>query len=165
MEEKEGGDEDPLAPRERPQVVHGETEKIKVGCGKNLYLTCNSDGDSLFEVFGQLGKPGGCVMSFSEATARLISLSLRAGVDPEEIIKQLKGIRCPEPKFHGDGEMIYSCADAIAKSMERYLNHNGRSIDVDFDKGNCPECPDCGAMLVFQEGCAVCEECGYSKCS
>jgi len=57
-EGKEEGDEDPLGPRERPQVVHGETEKIKVGCGKNLYLTCNSDGDSLFEVFAQLGKPG-----------------------------------------------------------------------------------------------------------
>ncbi len=25
-------------------------------------------------------------------------------------------------------------------------------------------CPDCGSTLWYQEGCASCRECGYSKC-
>ncbi|MBS1263098.1 MAG: Vitamin B12-dependent ribonucleoside-diphosphate reductase [Methanonatronarchaeales archaeon] len=164
--DEKSADDASLGPRERPDIVTGETEKLKVGCGKNLYLTCNTDGEGLFEVFAQLGKSGGCVVSLTEANTRLISLALRAGVASEEIIKQLKGIRCPEPMFDGDGGMIYSCADAIAKSMERFVAsvHDGQLRITDFDKGRCPECPDCGAMLVFKEGCAVCEACGYSKC-
>lgn len=26
-------------------------------------------------------------------------------------------------------------------------------------------CPDCGTTLWFEEGCATCHTCGYSKCS
>ncbi|MCH7835299.1 MAG: vitamin B12-dependent ribonucleotide reductase, partial [Chloroflexi bacterium] len=25
-------------------------------------------------------------------------------------------------------------------------------------------CPDCGALLAYQEGCLVCRTCGYNKC-
>ncbi len=25
-------------------------------------------------------------------------------------------------------------------------------------------CPDCGSTLFYQEGCANCQSCGYSKC-
>lgn len=164
--EERAAPDDQLGPRERPEVVTGETEKVKVGCGKSLYLTCNTDGESLFEVFAQLGKSGGCINSFTEANARLISLALRAGVDAEEIIRQLRGIRCPSPKFNGENNMLYSCADAIASSMERFVTREDDaqlSLNL-FEQGSCPECPDCGAMLAFKEGCAVCETCGYSKC-
>jgi cytochrome c5 len=27
------------------------------------------------------------------------------------------------------------------------------------------QCPDCGGMLVYQEGCLICHSCGYTKCS
>ena len=32
------------------------------------------------------------------------------------------------------------------------------------DMGHAPECPDCGNMLEFSEGCMLCRSCGYSKC-
>ncbi|NQU99725.1 MAG: hypothetical protein HQ538_03220, partial [Parcubacteria group bacterium] len=32
------------------------------------------------------------------------------------------------------------------------------------DMGHAPECPDCGNMLEFSEGCILCRSCGYSKC-
>ena len=31
--------------------------------------------------------------------------------------------------------------------------------------GWAPECPKCGTMLQFQEGCMTCRGCGYSKCA
>ncbi len=32
------------------------------------------------------------------------------------------------------------------------------------DYGHAPVCPDCSAMLKFEEGCLKCTTCGYSKC-
>jgi ribonucleoside-diphosphate reductase alpha chain len=49
----------------------------------------------------------------------LISLALRAGINQDEIIYQLKGIRCPSPTL-AEGGAVLSCADAIAKALENY---------------------------------------------
>jgi ribonucleoside-diphosphate reductase alpha chain len=32
------------------------------------------------------------------------------------------------------------------------------------DMGSVPVCPNCSSMLIMQEGCMKCGECGYSKC-
>ena len=82
-----------LLPRPRPDVTTGVTEKVRIGCG-NLYITVNYDEKGICEVFTSTGKSGGCP-SQSEATARLVSVGIRSGIDPQEIIQQLKGIRCP----------------------------------------------------------------------
>ena len=60
--------------------------------------------------------------SQTEATGRLISTAVRAGVDVESIIEQLRGIRCPKPAFQ-DGSLVFSCSDAIAKALERYIRN------------------------------------------
>ena len=109
-----------LTPRERPEVVRGCTQKMTTGCG-NLYVTVNEDDRGIFELFTAMGKAGGCASSQAEAISRLVSLALRAGVDPEAIIKQLSGVRCPSPAWK-DGEMILSCADAIARALKRYVS-------------------------------------------
>ncbi|MBM4466650.1 MAG: vitamin B12-dependent ribonucleotide reductase [Chloroflexi bacterium] len=156
-----------LAPRPRPVVTKGATEKIALGCNRTLYVTINEDDEGLCEVFLHMGKSGGCTASQSEAIGRLISLALRSGIETEAIIRQLKGIRCPSPSWHNGGSAL-SCSDAIAKSIERYTGgRSGNPKERVIVKGMpdiSPECPECGAILEPGEACVVCRSCGYSEC-
>lgn len=110
--------------KERPDVVTGETRKIKTGCG-NLYVTINSIDDQPFEVFATMGKSGGCSTSHLEGISRVITLALSSGVDIFKLIKHLKGIRCPAPIKTKDGEIL-SCSDAIAKALEAYAQQHSK---------------------------------------
>ncbi len=116
-----------LTPRTRPDVTMGVTEKVKIGCG-NLYITVNSDENGICEVFTNLGRAGGCP-SQSEATSRLISIALRAGIDIAEIIEQLRGIRC-HSTLRQKGLKVLSCPDAIGRALERYMNFNVDHKDI-----------------------------------
>lgn len=156
-----------LAPRARPSVTRGSTEKIILGCGRTLYVTVNTDDDGLCETFLQMGKGGGCTAAHSEALGRLVSLALRSGLDTAAIVRQLKGIRCPSPSWHNGGPTL-SCPDAVAKALEHAMQREGELAHDATERGApdmCPECPECGAMVEFLEGCAVCRACGYSQCS
>lgn len=159
-----------IEPRPRPSVTLGRTEKIQTGCG-NLYITINSDEQGLCEVFTQMGKSGGCASSQSEALSRMISVSLRAGVDPQAIIKHLRGIRCPSPAWAQGGKVL-SCADAVGIAMEHYLEwmETGHASAIVSKNGDQLDnlsgaCPECGGSLEHESGCAVCRACGYSKCA
>ncbi|OGP78429.1 MAG: ribonucleoside-diphosphate reductase, adenosylcobalamin-dependent [Deltaproteobacteria bacterium RBG_16_49_23] len=176
-------------PRARRDVIHGSTWKIRTGCG-NIYVTVNEDEDGrLFEIFNQIGKAGGCAASQSEALGRLVSLAFRSNIEPEDIIRQLKGISCHMPVWHQNGKVL-SCSDAVAKAIEwhnqkmraqrggviekevptnppevgtarnRERKNSPQGMDSVFLRGACPEC---GGPLIFEEGCVKCF-CGYSDC-
>jgi len=147
-----------IVPRPRPRMTKGLTERIQTGCGK-LYVTVNSDGEGVCEVFAQMGKTGGCASSQIEAAGRLVSLALRSGIQPDAIIKQLIGIRCPSPSWQ-NGKMVLSCPDAMAQ----VLKHITRST-YDEKEALPSACPECGATMAHEEGCLICHECGFSKCS
>jgi len=146
-----------VEPRPRPEKTTGTTERVNTGCG-HLYVTVNSDEYGFCEVFGQMGKAGGCAYSQIEAMGRLISLALRSGVRVESIVKQLMGIRCPSPVWQ-NGDQILSCADGVA----RVLNHMAGS-KVDPPKDEMGACPECGASVEHEGGCIVCRSCGFSRC-
>ncbi len=161
------------APRPRPKITKGFTEKIRTGCG-NLYVTINEDEYGLCEIFMQMGKSGGCPASQNEAIARLISLALRSGIGIESILEQLRHIRCPMPTWD-EGIPVHSCADAIAIVLDRYikkeLNTKQERLDLVVtsngaanSNGMPAQCPECGEVLVFSEGCVSCKCCGYTKC-
>jgi len=156
-------------PRPRPNRTQGSTERITTGCG-NLYVTINEDEEGLCEVFTAMGKAGGCAASQLEAIGRLISLSLRAGVDAQSIQKHLRGISCPS-KGWGNGGSVLSCADGIGIAIEHYLaaRKTGVSTDeISKTSGKLENlvgaCPDCGSAVEHESGCVVCRICGYSKC-
>ncbi len=114
-----------IAPRPRPDITTGFTEKVRIGCG-NLYITVNYDEHGICEVFTNTGRAGGCP-SQSEATSRLVSVALRSGIDAKSIVEQLKGIRCPSTIRQKDLKVL-SCPDAIGRLVEKVLklqNGNG----------------------------------------
>ena len=171
-----------ILPRPRPAVTSGFTEKVRIGCG-NLYITVNYDENGICEVFTNTGRAGGCP-SQSEATARLVSVGIRSGMDPKEIIQQLKGIRCPSC-LRQPGVPVTSCPDAIAKALEKVLKvskgtHEPAPAPISAATkaaapiprpGMTPAeaklakfCPECGAKLEHEGGCVTCRDCGYSKC-
>ena len=156
-------------PRPRPGRTHGTTERINAGCG-NMYVTINEDEDGLCEVFTAMGKTGGCNASQLEAIGRLISLSLRAGVDPESIQKHLRGIRCNTPSW-GNGGAVLSCADAIGIAIEHYLRERQTGEITDEISKHTEKldllvgaCPDCGSAVEHESGCVICRSCGFSRC-
>ncbi len=174
-----------IAPRPRPEVIIGTTTKVSTGCG-NLYVTINIDEDGKpFELFTQMGKAGGCAASQLEATGRLVSLAFRANIEVKSIIEQLRNIRCPSPSWE-KGQRIFSCADAIARVVERRLINTQPTVmvaaesvaipmkhshddqlqasDLDEQVNIVGMCPDCGGALRHEEGCVKCHGCGYSKC-
>lgn len=172
-----------IAPRPRPEIATGFTEKVKIGCG-NLYITVNYDEEGICEVFTNTGRAGGCP-SQSEATARLVSIALRSGINHEHIIEQLKGIRCPSTTRQ-KGLKVLSCPDAIGRLIEKVAKiQNGGSVSSEVsitdeqkfqrpmakighgleEKGKEESiCPECGVKLEHEGGCVVCRNCGYSKC-
>ena len=167
-----------ISPRKRPKRTSGFTERVNTGCGA-LYVTVNSDEAGLYEVFSTLGKAGGCAQAQLESIGRLITLALRLGGDAQSIVKQLRGIRCPSIAWEG-GKAVLSCADAIGSVLERYVNGETAEPQAEAEPrpepvGNKPadyglarniagQCPDCGGLLAYEEGCFKCPACGYTKC-
>lgn len=157
-----------ILPKKRPEVIRGSTRFMKTGCG-NLYVTINEDENGhLFELFTSMGKAGGCASSQAEAIGRLVSLAFRSNIDPSEVMKQLKGISCHQPTWCSGGKIL-SCSDAIAKAVEKYHmksekgNGNGQK-DGQHDVMFMGACPECGGAVEHEGGCAVCHNCGFTKC-
>jgi len=153
-----------IAPRKRSKVTSGITERVTTGCGY-IYVTVNSDEQGICEVFSTLGKAGGCASAQLEATCRLISLALRSGVDVAKVVRQLRGIRCPSIAWE-EGKAVLSCADAIASVLEKHISGDDKPKLEDYGlaKNLAGQCPECGGLLAYQEGCFICPSCGYTKC-
>ena len=165
-------------PRGRPIITNGVTRRIRTGEG-SLYITINEDQEGLCEVFTTIGKAGGNAAAQSEAISRLISLALRSGVNPNSVVRQLKGISGPNPTWE-DGRLILSTPDAIGKALDDYLREREqqRSANgdpqgdqkplitmapaaVEVEVGVCEEgSPYNCSNIVNENGCMVCRQCG-----
>ncbi len=106
----------------RPESAQGVTHRLDTGCGK-IYLTVNyqPENGEILETFITTGSDGGCLI-YTEATSRLISLALRAGVAVNEIVEQLDSTHsCPAYQLaRGRGKEVSlgkSCPSAIAKRL------------------------------------------------
>ena len=178
-----------LVPRQRPDSVRGVTDRVRTGHG-TMYVTVNMDTEGHpFEVFTTLGKAGGCDSANLDALARLISLALRSGIDPNQIVDQLHGITCC-PVWDA-GTLVRSSPDAVSLILSRHIpdqedwqlgskdaTQTGSVAQLglfpstqDKTTGDSrarppsgARCPKCSGFLIHQEGCLRCLDCGYTKC-
>ena len=177
-----------LVPRQRPASVTGVTDRVRTGHG-NTYVTVNFDeAGHPFELFTTLGKAGGCDSANLEAISRLVSLALRSGIDPSQIVEDLKGITCCP--VWDSGTLVRSAPDAVALVLGHHLNTEGlkgipseqvardgqttqlglfpstqRAPSGDsYRLPSAARCPKCSGNLIHQEGCLRCLDCGYNKC-
>jgi ribonucleoside-diphosphate reductase alpha chain len=156
----------------RPYMLHGTTMKLPIAEG-SLYITMNKDDDHIEEIFISLGRSGESEKAYTEAIGRLISIYLQEGGDVDRIIKTLKGIKGGSSTWF-NGMQIFSVPDAVSKALEmeeRGINiskvgnlHTVISPGAAKNDG-FSVCPACGQKtLVFENGCYICKNCGYTKC-
>ena len=61
--------------------------------------------------------------------------------------------------------------EAIAGVLEKHVfgertdDNGGESVqDYGLVRNIAGQCPDCGGLLAYEEGCFKCHGCGYTKC-
>lgn len=83
----------------------------------------------------------------ADALTRSISGGLRHGEDISFVVHQLEKTEGPMLCF----------SKVLGRTLKKYIKD-----------GTCicgEECPECKGKMTRQEGCAVCQQCGFSKCS
>ena len=165
-----------VKPIDRPDRLDGFTAAKETPVGK-LFLTLNTLNGHPVELFAQIGKAGSDISAFTEAIARLMSIALRSGIDPQEVADQLLGIGGSRSIGFGPNR-IRSVPDAIGQFLDEYLNRQSGEGEVDQEEAGPVQdvlplapgkkfglCPQCGTWnLVHVEGCLKCLACGYSEC-
>ena len=168
----------------------GKKRKLQTGCGSLHVLAFFDPIDgNLREVYFNKGSTGGCA-NFMTGLSRMVSLLCRAGVDIMTIKDQLDSTGvCPSyatrRATHHDTSAGSCCPMAIGNAlvdmwheMQEVVNDDEDDV-VDAtdcakampseqqtsDSGNhAAICPECGNELVFEGGCNICKNCGWSKC-
>mgnify|MGYP000992903786 FL=1 len=84
--------------------------------------------------------------------AKLISGVIRNGMPIVDILNLVQGLEL-------DSESINTWKNGVERALKRYIP-DGTRDETGQKCGNCAS-----KNLVYQEGCLVCMECGYSKCN
>ncbi len=164
--------EEKMVEQERPFILTGTTVKLNTEQG-NLYVTINrNESGEIKEVFLSMGKSGEMEKSYTEAIGRLISVYLQSGGNASKVIQTLKGIKGGRSTWF-NGIQLLSVPDAVAKSMEVVINKKDFSAPSttlhtlinQHNEIKSDACPSCGQRtIIFENGCYVCKNCGYTKC-
>lgn len=101
---------------DREVLNESQTGDIDTACGTLYVHVVWTKDKKIKRIIANLGKGGGCPASFFDALSYLAKLAIRKGATPEEVVKGLKGISCPQHK-----DECWSCADAFGKVLEKLL--------------------------------------------
>lgn len=171
---------------ERGEVIQvsdnliGKKRKLTTGCG-SLHCIALFDPDTgeLRETYLSKGSTGGC-NNFMVGLSRMISISARGGISIEDIVDQLnstgscpsyatrravkkdtsKGSCCPMAVGNALMDMYREIQEELKDKKKENNNKKEEKPEVE----NKTVCPECGEPLVFEEGCNICKNCGWSKC-
>jgi ribonucleoside-diphosphate reductase alpha chain len=104
--------------------------------------------------FGYTNTLGGISHMFNKEYwnyAKLISGVLRNNMPILDVVNLVSGLEL-------DSETINTWKNGVERALKRYIPDG-----TEAEKGEA--CGKCGSdALVYQEGCLVCKDCGYSKC-
>ncbi len=154
--------------RPLPDMLRGVRYRMPTNLGY-AYVTITEDEQGPRECFTSIGKAGSDITAGAEAICRLISTALGYGVPIESIARQLLNITStPVPTKDG---WVKSLPDAIGQALLKYIQENNGEEHTThhvrrIGKPTGALCPDCGAPLIFEEGCngGKCNTCGFSRC-
>ena len=175
-------------PLDRDPVLPGFTYKLKWGDSDHaIYITLNdiieNDRRRPFEIF--INSKNMEHYAWTVALTRMISAVFRRGGDVSFVVEELKAVFDPRGGHWMEGRYVPSLLAAIGGVIEKHMLATGflktvknlsstdpAAVDAqrlavgDDTRPNGPQCPKCSEFsLIFQEGCATCMSCGYSKCS
>jgi ribonucleoside-diphosphate reductase alpha chain len=152
-------------PDERTSVTH----KFRVG-DQEGYLTVGLYPDGRpGELFVKINKEGSMVSGLMDAVAKLASIALQFGVPLKDLAPKMRNTRFEPYGPTGNPEIPWatSVVDYVFHWLERKFGIEPTGTGEDGDGQGEPSgigCPDCGAILAYQEGCLVCRSCGYNRC-
>ncbi|MHA1596797.1 MAG: adenosylcobalamin-dependent ribonucleoside-diphosphate reductase [Candidatus Asgardarchaeia archaeon] len=97
------------------------------------------------------------VLSCADAIAQALKkyLSFRHGKEGKKTVLEEEGKKFEKLILRRPEEEALPSSLPVTESKEG----GGDRLN-----GMNPQCPECGGILEFQEGCAICRNCGYSKC-
>ncbi|HTQ13008.1 MAG TPA: adenosylcobalamin-dependent ribonucleoside-diphosphate reductase [Rhizomicrobium sp.] len=167
-------------PLDRPEVLLGQTYKIKWPDSDHaFYITINDiekDGRRRpFEIF--INSKNMAAYAWTLALTRMISAVFRRGGDVSFVVDELKAVFDPRGGQWMGGQYVPSLLAAIGDVIERHLVATGfmapretvvppeelRAVVGEAAPGR--SCPRCGSpSLVQLEGCDTCVSCGFSRC-
>ncbi len=176
-------------PDERRSITH----KFRVGDQEGYITVGLYDDGRPGEIFVKIAKEGSTVSGLMDTAALLTSVTLQYGVPIEDLARKLKNTRF-EPYGRTNNPHIpwaTSIVDYVFRWLERKFSPEAAATDASShpstdspsgasesakgvgakhasplptSEGTGLGCPDCGALLAYQEGCLVCRACGYNKC-
>ncbi|MEM0506978.1 MAG: hypothetical protein QXW58_06965 [Thermosphaera sp.] len=145
-------------PDERRSITH----KFVVG-DQEGYLTVGMYEDGTpGELFIHVSKQGSTVNGLMDTVAILTSNALQYGVPLEAIVNKLEGSRFEPSGMTANKDIPFatSIVDYVFRWMKmKFIDSNSTVVTHNGDT-----CPECGIMMVNQEGCSYCKQCGHSKC-
>jgi ribonucleoside-diphosphate reductase alpha chain len=158
----------------REPALAGFTYKLKWPESDHaIYITMNDivrDGKVRpFEIF--INSKNMEHYAWTVALTRMISAVFRRGGDVSFVVEELKAVFDPRGGQWMDGAYVPSLLAAIGGVIEQHMIAIG-FLDPAKTRlrpqgaSAASACPRCGERsLMFQEGCATCLSCGFSKCS
>ncbi|MEM7498569.1 MAG: adenosylcobalamin-dependent ribonucleoside-diphosphate reductase [Pseudomonadota bacterium] len=173
-------------PLDRPETLEGITYKLRWPDSPHaMYITMNdvivAGRRRPFEIF--INSKNMEHYAWTVALTRMISAVFRRGGDVSFVVEELKAVFDPRGGAWMKGRYVPSILAALGGVIERHLVDIGfieaegagltedpayrrDAMAVGEDRPAAASCPNCGGFNTqMREGCEVCLDCGFSKCS
>lgn len=125
-------------------VTEGEIVKVKDSLGKRYDFQYT-------DRYGYTNRLGGLSRIFNQEYwnyAKLISALLRGGIELDKVVKIIDGM-------HFESDTLNTWKNGVKRAIKTFIVDGVTSHEV---------CPDCGEHLIYEGGCTICKNCGFSRC-